>query len=44
MGRTGRIAMTKGSDVLRPPTTAENSAKPAKTKEKVSDPSHAKAS
>jgi acetolactate synthase-1/3 small subunit len=44
MGRTGRIAMTKGSDVLRPPTTAENSAKQAKTKEKVSDPSHAKAS
>jgi acetolactate synthase I/III small subunit len=43
MGRTGRIAMTKGNDVLRPPTTVENSAKQAKAKE-ISDPSHAKAS
>jgi acetolactate synthase-1/3 small subunit len=44
MGRTGRIAMTKGNDVLRPPTAAESDAKQAKAKEKVSDPSHAKAS
>ena len=27
MGRTGRIAMTKGSDVLRPPTGATNHSK-----------------
>jgi acetolactate synthase-1/3 small subunit len=33
MGRTGRIAMTKGSDVLRPPTTAESGAKAKDAKE-----------
>jgi acetolactate synthase small subunit len=27
MGRTGRIAMTKGSDVLRPPTGATSHSK-----------------
>lgn len=44
MGRTGRIAMTKGNDVLRPPTSAESAAKakqPKEGKEKEKDSAEA---